>query len=541
VRERAGERAVRAWLRAIWPAFVAALIVLTIARPSSAQDRRIEAAAKDAVKHARADFSAADFDGGLARLIKASKACGTIRCSAPTRAALLRDEGVMQLRRGEEGKASALFTEAVRTDRKIDLTPPYDVPDVRAAWDAATGTGSEATENNEPQPAGDFTHTPVAEQAVNTPIPIYVEYSGSEHVATVVAKYRTSASGTEWKRVSLGRVGAGWGGAIPCADVRLGTLFYYVQGFDASGSPNALSGDPKKSFHTAIRPSITGTPPSLPGQAPPVACTGAQAESPELSSAASCIDDSQCNGGACENGHCAEPTPRAETARGFARVWVGFSGSLDVVPLSSASDVCALTSAALPYNSAGYTCTNPDGSDYPSRTSAEENSTLTRGNAGQVSGGPAEGDVRLLVSLDYAVSANVLAGVRAGAVVNTGAGDAAFAGRGFKSPFHVEARGTYVFGADALAHSGFAPLVFVDAGMARFDAGRTVTVTETGIGPLQKNAWHVGGPWFGGGGVGVRYGLSQRIAFTAAVKLAHAFGSAALTSLGPEVGLAYGF
>jgi len=334
----------------------------------------------------------------------------------------------------------------------------------------------------------------------------------------------------------------GWGGSIPCGDVKLGTLLYYVQGFDAAGSPNALSGDPKNPFHTTIRASITGTPPSLPGQSPPVACTGAQAATPELSAAASCIDDSQCNGGACENGHCAEPTPRTETARGFARVWIGFSGSLDIVPLSSANDVCALTSSALPYNTAGYTCTNPNGSDFPSRTLPAENDTLTPGNAGHVNGGPAEGDVRLLVSLDYAISANVLAGVRAGSVVNTGAGAAAFSGHGMKAPLQVEVRGTYVFGADALTHSGFAPLVFVDAGMARFDAGRTVSVTQTGIaGPLQKNAWRVGGPWFAGAGGGVRYAFSQRIAFTAALKIANAFGGGALWSIGPEVGLAYGF
>ena len=538
---RTSERTLKLRARAIvWIAFTLALVVFAAARPAAAQERRIETAAKEALKRARTDFSAADFNAALARLLKAGKACGTIRCSAPTRAALLRDEGVMQLRRGEAGKAAALFAEAVRTDKKVDLPKAYDVPDVRAAWDAATGSGEGVAEVNEPQPTGDFTHTPVNEQAVNTPVPLYVEYSGSEHVASVVVKYK-APGGSEWKKVTLGQMGSGWGGSIPCAEVKLGKLLYYLQGFDASGSPNVLSGNPKKPFHTMIKPSITGAPPSLPGQSPPATCTGAQDES-EVSSAATCIDDSQCNGGACENGHCTEPTAHAETERGFARVWIGVSGSLDIVPLKSANDVCALTPSATPFNSAGYTCTNPNGSDFPTRSSPTENNTLTPGTAGKLDGGPAIGDVRLLVSFDYAFSANLLVGVRAGMVVHTGAGPSAFVGHGMREPDHFEARGTYVFGSDALTHSGFAPLVFVDFGAAHFDAGRTVAVLQSNIpGQLQKNAWLVGGPLFGGGGVGVRYAFSQRFAFTSSLKVAQTIGGGSLLSIGPEVGLAYGF
>ena len=81
---------------------------------------------------------------------------------------------------------------------------------MRAAWDAATGSGEGVAEVNEPQPTGDFTHTPVNEQAVNTPVPLYVEYSGSEHVASVVVKYK-APGGSEWKKVTLGQMGSGWG------------------------------------------------------------------------------------------------------------------------------------------------------------------------------------------------------------------------------------------------------------------------------------------------------------------------------------------
>ena len=122
--------------RALLALFVMIALLGAAPRTAHAQDRRIEASAKEALKHARADFSAADFDGALARLLKAIRACGTIRCSAPTRAALHRDAGVMQLRRGEAAKADASFAEALRLDRRVELLAPYDVPDIRAEWDA---------------------------------------------------------------------------------------------------------------------------------------------------------------------------------------------------------------------------------------------------------------------------------------------------------------------------------------------------------------------------------------------------------------------
>ena len=50
--------------------------VLTFTLPARAADRRTEAAAKFALKKAEADFAAAAYDKGLARLQKAATACG---------------------------------------------------------------------------------------------------------------------------------------------------------------------------------------------------------------------------------------------------------------------------------------------------------------------------------------------------------------------------------------------------------------------------------------------------------------------------------
>jgi hypothetical protein len=241
----------------------------------------------------------------------------------------------------------------------------------------------------------------------------------------------------------------------------------------------------------------------------------------------------------------AAAAPEVESAHEYARVWIGVAGAIDVQFLPSATDACALTSAALPFNSAGYYCTNPnDGSDFPSRVDPAENATLTPGHAGNASGGPAWGAVRVMATIDVAVSPHALIGARLGYVANAYKGDAAKTdGRAFGPPLHVELRGTYLFTEDPLARSGFAPLVMVGLGAAQFGASTDVTLTQTGIpGQRIKQAWKPGGPWFAAVGGGIRYALSQRAGFTAILKLETAFGAnGMIPALSPEVGLQYGF
>jgi hypothetical protein len=228
----------------------------------------------------------------------------------------------------------------------------------------------------------------------------------------------------------------------------------------------------------------------------------------------------------------------------FAHVWFGVSGSIDFVPMPSGNDVCLLTPSAAVANSANFYCTTPDGNDFPNRASAAENGTLTAGNAGNANGGIFVGNVRVMGTLDYAVSQHVLVGVRLGYVFDTYPAQAAKnEGHSFFAPVHFEARGTYLFGADPLQRTGFRPLVLVAAGLSEFDADQTVMVQQTGIaGSRPIQAWHFGGPFFIAAGAGVRYAFSPYHAFTTALKLEGAVGSNGfLPVVSPEVGVQLGF
>src|SRR5580692_8734677 len=96
------------------------------------------------------------------------------------------------------------------------VTGPASARD-RSAKPAASGA----------QASADFTHTPAAEQAVRTPIPVYLEYTGSERVSRVIVKYK-GAQMDDWRRLDLKHLGSGWGGFIPCGDVTLGPMRYWV-------------------------------------------------------------------------------------------------------------------------------------------------------------------------------------------------------------------------------------------------------------------------------------------------------------------------
>jgi hypothetical protein len=506
-----------------------------------AVDRRVEAAAKTALKRAADDYLGTDFAAGAARLQRAIRACGTKKCSTETRTLLLRDLGTMQFRAGDMGAAKRAWAEALKADPSLALNPDYETPDLRTAWDdlkgTHSGTGSGGGGAAE-QPTGDFAHTPATEQKVNTPLPVYVEYAGTSPVARVIVKYQ-GAGASGWSRVDLKRLGGGWGAVIPCGDVRLGTMRYWIQGFDDAGDPIASSGDPKHPYTVPIQKDISVEAPHLPGKSAPRAC-GADNDCPP--GMPGCPTESP-------PGESEEETPHEKpsvTGKGFARLWVGVSAELpELSVMPTGNDLCKLSSTGLITNSIGAFCTNPDGTDFPSRASPVENGHLSQvGQAGHSSGGLQVGDVRVMGAFDYALSPSFLLGARFGYVANAYPGQAAVsAGHAFAPHVDLEARATYLFGDEPLTHVGFAPMAFAGVGISEFDTRVTSVVTLDNVAGQQPvNIWVTDAPFFIALGMGVRYQFSLRAAFTAAARANVVIGGNGLMlTYGPEVGVLYGF
>lgn len=520
---------------------VATLVAACLLSTSAlAVDRRAEAAAKTALKRAADDYLATDFAAGAARLQRAIRACGTKKCTTETRTLLLRDLGTMQFRTGDAGAARKAWGDALKLDPNLGLNQDYETPDLRAAWDDVKGVaaGGGGGGGGTVQPTGDFAHTPAAEQKVNTPLPVYVEYAGTSPVARVIVKYQGAAA-TGWSRVDLKRLGGGWGGVIPCGEVKLGTMRYWVQGFDDSGDPIASSGDPKHPYTVSIQNDISREAPHLPGKSAPRAC-GADNDCPP--GLPGCPTESPSS----EN---EEETPHEKPTGGgkaYARVWVGVSAELPELSLMpSGNDLCKLSASGLITNSIGAYCTNPDGTDFPSRASAVENSHLSQvGEAGHAGGGLQLGDVRVMGSLDYALSPSLLVGARFGFVLNAYPGQAAVsAGHALGPKIDAEVRATYLFGDEPLAHVGFAPMAFAGMGLSEFDTHVTSVVTLDNVAGQQPvNIWVTDAPFFVALGMGVRYQFSLRAAFTAAARANIVIGGNGLMlTYGPELGVLYGF
>lgn len=512
-----------------------AMIVTSAALPAFAADKRTEAAAKAALKKAENDYLATNYEAAIVRLYKAARACGTSRCTKETQAAVLRDLGTMQFRNGDIGAARKTWGQALQVQPDIALNPDYDAPDLRAAFEEARGSAGGTGE----QPSGDFSHTPAGEQKVNTPVPVYVEYGGGTGLARVVVKYKGPAM-SDWARVDLKHMGTGWGGLIPCTAATKGALRYWVQGFDDGGDPVASSGDPKHPYTVPIKDDVSESP-HLPGQSPPKTC-GEDTDCPP--GLPGCAPEE--NGEEKSEGGEEEEAPEAAKAPpgAYAHWWFGIAGALDFISLPAGRDVCLLNGSAKPANSANYYCTNPDGTDFPLRTDGgKQNSELVKGQAGSVDGGLQPGDVRVMLTADYALSPALMVGVRLGYVLNAYTGTwASKDGNAWGSRFDLEARGTYLFGHQPLANVGVAPMVIAGLGLSEFDGHATTVVSTSNVAGQQPvNAWKTAGPFFFLVGGGIRYAFSQRAAVTLAARVNMATGGGLLLTYGPEVGVQYGF
>jgi hypothetical protein len=393
----------------------------------------------------------------------------------------------------------------------------------------------------------------------------------------VVVKYK-GAGQSSWKRIDLKKVDSGWAGLIPCADVTQGALKYYVQGFDDSKSPVANNGDSKHPYTVAIKSSIDGEAPHLPGKDAPQSCEKSSDCPPDFPGCSKSGESAGDNGD--ENGEGGEE----EGAEGggkkggpFKRIWIGLGAEFEFYSLPKGSDLCYEDpNSALPTNKNNMYCTTQSGADFPYRTTGAQNYSICTaalaaagvcpGDAGgNADGGIVPGNLRIMASFDYAVTKNLLAGARVGVSLFVYPGSAAVNdGRAFSlERLYLEARGTWVFGENPLGDTSIHPLVMLGAGAAEFDGHQSSFVavcpqstTATPAGQCSRpgaanyaapvsghvNVWQTSGPFFITLGAGARMAVTDSIALTAALRINESFGANGLvTTFGPEVGAAYGF
>jgi hypothetical protein len=576
-----------------------AFLILLVPSAASAQSRVNEGAARALDKKAMEDdYLNTDFDKAAEKLTQAIAKCGTDKCGVPVRAQLKRDMAAVQSAAGHKDLALAAMTDAFKIDAGLQLDPNFKTKELEAIY--AEAKKAAAGGSSAPPPAGDFTVAPVTEQQVRTPIPIYVDYTGSETIKRVMAKYKGIGM-TDWKSVELKAVGSGFGATTACADVQAGDFTYYVQGFNAANDPVASSGDRTNPFHVNVKTGAVSDPPHLPGASPPSQCADTSDCPPGLegcSKAATgpaaidttlkaegvaCEEDSECQSTSCKDMKCTAP-PEDTSKPKRKKIWVGVAGSLDLSFLSSSQNVCelylpasiggvtvpsqmtapsapptSLGSSGTPTNTKGYQCTQ-NGADFPSRVNPAEAANIVHNNVDSVGGGMVPGNIRLLASFDYAFTTNMMIGARVGYVLRTYPGTEA----AHFPPIHAEARYSYVFGDDPIGKAGFHPFVFTGGGVSEFDASVSVAVFETPRTSTAKgwpgvitnpnctttgsfcgdtvSAWQTNGPVFLEVGGGARWEVTPGVAALLDLKLVGAIGSNGFAVIPtPEAGLQFGF
>ena len=217
-------------------------------------------------------------------------------------------------------------------------------------------------------------------------------------------------------------------------------------------------------------------------------------------------------------------------------MWIGAAATVDFQSLPQGVDLCRLDpNTALPANSANIYCTNRDGSDFPYRTlpsGPTQINLLQPGSAGQSNGGVHRGDVRLALSFDYALTANVLLGARVGVTLFKYQGQAAYTdGRAWSfasSRLYADARATFLLGDRAITKT-VAPMGFAGLGAASFDTSTSAGValsngTSTGQSGT-VNLWQTNGPFFLLLGLGIHVAMGDRVSGTLAVRGNGSFGA----------------
>jgi hypothetical protein len=360
-------------------------------------------------------------------------------------------------------------------------------------------------------------HTPLKEQAILTPVPIYAELPQGVTATRVQLSYRPFGA-TAWKVLAMTKVREGYGAEIPCLDVgsATGNLSYFIQAFDADNNPVSYSGTRADPHKIPIRTALEGEPPHLPGQPPPAKCPDPGDCPPEFPG---------CKGNSSDGDPSAAPEPAPDPASDTKKNWVSLSLQQDFLFLSSATNTCS--------GGNDYACFRETGEYYDFLPYDK--------SGGELSGGVGLATTRIMVGYDRALW-NFALGVRVGFAF--GGGPQAPGGKSF-FPVHAEARAAYFFGSDPFRRVGPRPYAVLSGGIAQIDSSVGVIIYENESDfvadkRLTLDAWRKAGTGFASAGLGILYGITPRMGPEAEFKVIQLFGASG-TAMALKIGYAVGF
>jgi hypothetical protein len=505
------------------------------------------------------DYLATNFADASGKLQKALGLCkAPADCSPAVRARLLCDLGVIDfvLKRPDDSRAH--FTAALKEDPSVTIDADLSSPEIEREFAAAKGApkGGTAPPTANAGPLseaarGDMAHTPITNQALLTPIPIYVELPDGVTPAKVIVRYRGPGA-TEWKTARMTKKGNGYGTEIPCVDVgnSVGELKYFVQALDSSGDMVASSGRLNEPYRVRIVAKLEGEAPHLPDSPAPTACaagstatTTAATDCPPgfpgchaaSKSGSTCVSDDECAAGqTCSNGECSggegggDDSSEPAAPPPYKRNWLSIAFQQDALVLPSAGNACA--------GGSHYTCFRSGGSYY---------GDIPLNNADdQVNGGITLATSRVLVGYDRALGENVTLGGRIGFAF--GGGPQRPGGPSF-FPVHLEGRAAYWFGKNALARRGFRFFVVVAGGGSEVDASVPVDVFANNLAAYQSKtepavnlrAWKKTGTGFAAAGGGIMYAITPSTGIVLELKAMELFPTSG-TALDGQIGFVVG-
>ncbi len=538
------------------------LLAVSIASLAIAAPNKDAATLKKIDEAVNVHYIAAQFDKAESVLVEAIKACGTKSCSGEVIAKVYIYLGVIR-GNGKQDLAGArhAFENAQAADPNVTLDATLVTPAVLAEFNKVMGKQKEdeapakveekpakpeakpakpaAAEEEAEQPkekkaprrvapVGELRCSPATSYEIQTarPIPIHCERMegvargelyykpiGADDYTAVLMKFDTA-------RETLSS-------EIPCeALTKKGTLNVYVIAQDENKEMVETFGNALSPVQYTIVDKTDQPAPMLPGQAaPPKRCTElAAAETTGAAAGEACTTETHCQEGHfCESGICRK-TPSCESnadcdtnqcksglcvmredfasKENFDRWMVGINFALDAWVSSAAKNVCGGDNAA----NGTYSCYNAGKTTYNNSNdpSLTNNIPMADPNwGGNVKTTLIPATIRVLASVDYALTPSITAGGRLGLAFGGGPATLHY-DQGLASqnksflPVHVELRAAYWF--TPLNVLGLHPYVALGTGVAEVDAKVKLTAyadNATRTSPQLPDHWMLGANWAG--------------------------------------------